>query len=215
LNGTAPSGNALPAALICGGQTTTRGLEEFAMSIRVVFASVFAAFLALGPGCDNEICEEGSVCLDGEEVERFGARECLMYCARLSTCGAPQAEDFDGCVEDCEHRFKDAPRETAELCACSEWSACDDLVEGRCSRHPGAGGRDGSGGSSTAGTAGQGGGAGSGGSSCGGAGGSSTPSDAGVAGTGGSSPLTCNRDCDCPLPDLCRGGVCVPPEAAN
>lgn len=199
------------------------------MSIRVIVAASFAGLFASGAGCDNTHCEEGAVCLDGEETESRRADECLMYCARLSTCEAPQAEDFERCVNRCEKRFHEAPRETAELCACAEWSRCEDLAEGRCSPHPGA---SGSGGQGAGGSSGQGAGGsaghtagGHGGSSCGGAGGAGgaggtggsagAPLDGGVAGSAGGSPPSCARDCDCPLPNFCRGGVCVPPEAAD
>ncbi len=198
------------------------------MSIRVIIAATFAGVFATGAGCDNTHCEEGAVCLDGEETEELRADECLMYCARLSTCDAPQADDFERCVKHCQKRFREAPRETAELCACAEWSRCEDLVQGRCSPHPGAGGSGGQGagghggqasggtaGSTCGGTAGSGGAGAAGGTSGSGANAGTGP-DAGVAGSAGTgSPPACTRDCDCPLPDFCRGGVCVPPEAAD
>ncbi|HEY6555678.1 MAG TPA: hypothetical protein VI072_00335 [Polyangiaceae bacterium] len=192
------------------------------MSMRVILIAAFAGLFVAGSGCDNTHCEEGAVCLDGEEVSGVREDECLMYCARLSTCGAPQAEDFGRCAEQCEKRFKEAPQETAELCACAEWSRCSDLVEGRCSPHPGAGGSSGqatggtggTGGYAAGGTGGHAAGGGAGGAGSGGSAGAL--SDAGAAGSGGtSSEASCTRDCDCPLPDFCRGGVCVPPEAAD
>ena len=199
------------------------------MSIRIMGASLFVLALLSGSGCNNTNCEQGAYCGDGEpQLKRPGGRECLMLCGQLALCDAPQARDFNACVADCEVRFESEPEETAMLCACAEWSSCEDITKNRCSDRPhGTGGSSGSGasgGSSGAGatsggasgasgSAGTAGAAGSGGTGAAGSGGTGTAGSggSGAAGTGGSGPITCGRDCDCPLPDVCVGGYCVAP----
>ncbi|HMJ15790.1 MAG TPA: hypothetical protein VK524_30450 [Polyangiaceae bacterium] len=181
------------------------------MSIRVIVVAALTGFFAFGSGCDNTHCEEGAVCLDGEETESLRGRECLMYCARLGTCGAAQADDFDQCTKDCEKSFQKAPQATARLCACAEWSACEDVVEGRCSSpSSGTGGAPNGTGGAPNGT----GGGCTRGCTAGASGAGGSPTDAGVSGSSGDAARSCTRDCDCPLSDLCRGGYCIPAEAA-
>lgn len=148
-----------------------------------------ALVLSLGApmsGCNIENCEQGADCTD--DVEKWeppdsrGTQQCLAYCNRLNVCGAPQAEDFDGCVAACEVRFEKLPRETAELCACITESRCEDAIDGRCTP-PG----DGAGGSHGGG-AGQGGSSTSGGSSS--TGGSTSSTGGSSNGSGGSSGST-------------------------
>jgi len=178
------------------------------ISIRIVGASLCALFLFSGAACNNTHCEEGAYCMDGKPRPDHAGRECLLLCGKLSACGAAEAADFDGCVADCEQRFESEPQTTAVLCACAEWSSCEDLSNRRCSDLPGPG---------NGGAAGAGGNGGAGGSTAGGSGGAggtggtagSGGSSAGTAGTG--SLLPCGRDCDCPLPDVCVDGVCVAP----
>jgi hypothetical protein len=206
------------------------------MSIRIMGASLSLFVLALfsGSGCNNTNCEQGAYCVDGEGSPKLGGgRECQMFCGRLAACGAPQADDFEACVADCDARFESTPEEAAVMCACAEWSSCDDIKHGRCSDPPrGSGGASGSGGSGGAsgsgatggasgssgtggagGTGGTAGVAGTGGTGAAGTGAAGTGGTgaAGTGGTGGSGPIACGRDCDCPLPDVCVGGYCVAP----
>ena len=164
------------------------------MSIRIVGASLCVLVMFSEAGCHNTNCEQGAYCVDGEPVPAKPAgRECLLYCGKLAACGGDGDSDFDGCVADCEARFESEPEATAVLCACAEWSSCDDVKRRRCSEPP----NHGSGGSA-------------------GSGGGSGGTDAGVAGSGGSggtAPIPCGRDCDCPLPDVCVGGFCTAPDA--
>lgn len=136
---------------------------------KYVLSGGIVAWLALAAGgCTIETCEQGAVCDKGDEIgdapERGGESnvgvhdetdQCLSYCDRLSVCGAPQAADFDACVNACKVRFERLPEQTAELCACIPHSRCEDVNEGRCSDDSGAGGTSGStgsGGSSSAGS---------------------------------------------------------------
>jgi hypothetical protein len=176
--------------------------RSFAMSIRIIGASLFVLALFSGTGCNNTNCEQGAYCVDGEPApKRDGGRECLMLCGQLALCGAPQAEDFNACVADCDARFESDPEETAMLCACAEWSSCEDITNNRCSDRPHGSGGSGSGGASGA----------SGSGASGGTAGAVGSAGTGAAGTGGTGPITCGRDCDCPLPDVCVGGYCVAP----
>jgi hypothetical protein len=148
------------------------------MSIRIMGASLFVLALFSGTGCNNTNCEQGAYCVDGEgTAKRDSGRECQMFCGRLAACGAPHADDFEACVADCDARFESTPEEAAVMCACAEWSSCDDIEHGRCSEPPrGSGGASGSGGSGGA----------SGSGATGGASGSSgTGGTASVGGTGG------------------------------
>jgi hypothetical protein len=200
------------------------------MSIRIMGACLFVLALFSGSGCNNTRCEEGAYCVDGEgTAQRGGGRECQMFCGRLAACGAPQADDFEACVADCDARFESTPEETAVMCACAEWSSCDDIKHGRCSEPPhGSGGASGSGGDGGAsgsgattggasgsngsgGTGGTAGVAGAGGTGAAGTNGASGTGATATGGAGGSEPITCGRDCDCPLPDVCVGGYCVAP----
>jgi hypothetical protein len=204
------------------------------MSIRIIGASLFVLALFSGTGCNNTNCEQGAYCVDDEPpLKRPGGRECLMLCGQLALCAAPQADDFNACVADCDARFESEPEETAMLCACAEWSSCEDITRNRCSDRPHGSGGSGSGGASGAsgsgasggtagavGSAGTGaagtggtGAAGSGGTGAAGTGGTGAAGSGGTgaAGTGGTGPITCGRDCDCPLPDVCVGGYCVAP----
>jgi hypothetical protein len=202
------------------------------MSIRIMGASLFVLALLSGAGCNNTKCEQGAYCVDGEGEPKRPARECLMLCGQLALCDAPQAEDFNACVTDCDARFESEPEETAKLCACAEWSSCEDITKNRCSDRPphasggasgtGAGGSSGTsggtagavgtGGAGAAGSAGTGA-AGTGGTGAAGTGGTGAAGTGGTgaAGTGGSGPISCGRDCDCPLPDVCVNGYCAAP----
>jgi len=188
------------------------------MSIRIIGASLFVLALFSGSGCNNTNCEDGAYCVDGERTDKRPGRECVMLCGRLALCDAPQAQDFNACVADCDGRFESDPEQTAMLCACAEWSSCEDITRNRCSEPPpGSGGSSGSANSSgAAGASGSDGSAGasaSGGTGAGGSGGTGTTGTGGTgaAGTGGAAPIACGRDCDCPLPDVCVGGYCVAP----
>jgi len=164
---------------------------------KYVLSGGIAAWLALATGgCTIENCEQGAVCDKGDEIgespERGGEGnasghdendQCLSYCDRLSVCGAPQAADFDACVNACKVRFERLPEQTAELCACIPQSRCEDVNEGRCSDASGAGGTaSGAGGSSSTGGSPSTGGTSSGGSHA--SGGSATTGT--HSGTGGS-----------------------------
>src|SRR5690606_6566884 len=124
------------------------------MTVRAAVVCL-AAFVALGvgSGCEIHSCEEGAIChdegrsRDGKKIEKM----CVEYCGRLSICGAPQAEDFDDCVEACLDRFEYLPEQTRKLCECAEWSSCKDVTEGRCSDEP-SGGRGSGGANGTAGS---------------------------------------------------------------
>ncbi len=153
---------------------------------------------------------------------------CGSYCARLSACGASQADDIEACIDACEDRFEYAHDYQRDLCECSEWSSCEDLEQGRCSsENPepvpvpvggstsvGGGTSSGSAGSSTGGSTspgpcGEGGAPSSGGQ--GGAGGAS--GGGGQGGQGGQAPnlpppTPCVRDCDCALTEWCVDGYC-------
>jgi hypothetical protein len=183
-------------------------------------------------GCTITTCEEGADCdgndHGGRDDDDDEHEQCVSYCGRLSVCGAPQARDFDDCVEACEDRLEALPERTAELCACAERSRCEDVIDGRCTE-PGSGGQGGSGGSSYGGSTSQGGAPGKGGTSSGGApsnGGSSSGgwttggtssgtggsseggSDAG--GAGGEDPgFACTCSCQCPSGQSCVSGYCA------
>jgi hypothetical protein len=199
-----------------------------------------SAAMSVG-GCNIENCEKGAHCMDGfddDDDDDDGASEheqCLALCERMSICGAPQARDFEKCVDACEDRFEVLPQQTAELCACIPRSRCEDVIDGRCTA-PGSGGAGGTGGSqanggsghggtyttggsdaggspTTGGSPGTGGSAETGGSDSGGSSGSST----GGSSTGGTSsgggggedpgtPCTCN--CQCPSGESCVDGYC-------
>jgi hypothetical protein len=215
------------------------------MSKSIVLGSLLGSlFLLASSGCDIETCEEGASCAFSETGDAPKApdaddhEQCLRYCVRVSVCGGSQADDIDECVEECETRFDVARTETAELCACAEWSSCEDVREGRCS--DGGGGRGGTssrGGSSAGGSSNQGGSSAGGapaggssnqgGSSAGGApaGGSSAggASNQGGSSAGGSASCTggtssgggaggegpCTCDCDCAAEERCVEGVCT------
>ena len=137
-------------------------------------------------GCNIENCERGAYCgeradKDYEDENADEHEQCLHYCERLSVCGAPQARDFDECVEACEDRFDELPEETAELCACTPRSRCEDVIDGRCS-DGGSGGQSGSGGTSSGGSPSQGGAYATGGSSNNGG----SPETGGSSNNGGS-----------------------------
>ncbi len=182
------------------------------MFIRIMGASFLVLALFSGSGCNNTNCQDGAYCGDGKRAPEHAGRECLMLCGRLALCDAPEAQDFNACVADCDARFESEPEQTAMLCACAEWSSCEDLSRKRCSQPPGSGGSAGVGGASGSGGTGA---AGSGGTGAAGSGGTgaagSGGSSAGTVGSGGSGPIACGRDCDCPLPDVCVGGYCVAP----
>jgi hypothetical protein len=188
------------------------------MSIRIVGASLCVLALFSGAACHNTNCEQGAYCVDGEPAPKRAGRECLLYCGKVGACGGDEAQDYDACVADCEARFESEPEETAVLCACAEWSSCDDVKQRRCSAlpNPNTGGAAGTGGNASGGAAGSSGGA----AGSGGAGGATT--DGGPAGSGGTagsgsggttSTIPCGRDCDCPLPDVCVAGFCTAPDA--
>ncbi len=161
-----------------------------------------------------------------ENHESFGSDDeglCVSYCARLSACGAKQADDIEDCIDACEDRFDHAYDYQRELCACSEWSSCEDLEDGRCSsEHPEpvpvpVGGSSSAGGSTSSGGAGS----STGGStaptgSCGDGGASgSGGAAAGGGGVGGEAPdlpppTPCVRDCDCLITEWCVDGYCGP-----
>lgn len=186
------------------------------ITIRRAMLSLLAGVcLVTAAGCEITTCEEGAVCTDEDGTQRSEQESsCVLYCGRLSVCGASQAEDFDDCVEACQERFERLPEQTAELCECAPWSRCEDVLEGRCSEGPPPGGGGGNGGgsggtngcgapggcSSGGGPSSGGAGVGTGGSApgsggapnhSGGAGG--TPSQAGAGGAAGA----CPEDCDC------------------
>jgi hypothetical protein len=207
------------------------------MSRMTLLGSFLGLSFALSvSGCNITTCEEGADCdgkdHDGDSDDNDDEHEqCVSYCGRLSVCGAPQARDFEACVEACEERFEVLPERTAELCACAEQSRCEDVIDGRCTE-PGTGGQGGSGGSSYGGSTSQGGAPGNGGSSSGGSpsnggsnssggsytnggsnssGGSSSGtggSDAG--GAGGEDPgIACTCSCQCPSGQSCVSGYCT------
>jgi hypothetical protein len=209
------------------------------MSKTMVMGSLLGLWLATAvSGCEIENCERGAHCGDGEEhdgVDDDEREQCENYCVRVSICGGPGADDLDECIEACEVRFDILPKQTAELCACAEWSSCEDVNNGRCS-DPGTGGSGGSstGGSSTGGSSNQGGSTASGGTAQGGApaqggaastggspaggssstggsatcqGGSSSGGESGGAAGEGSGACTC--DCDCSSGERCVEGLCT------
>jgi hypothetical protein len=176
-------------------------------------SSLIVSGLALGSACNNNVCEEGAVCNEGQ-ARSDSARECNLYCARLVVCDAPQADDFEACVASCSERFKEDPRQMAELCVCAEWSSCDDIAGERCSERPhGSGGSGGSGSGGTGATGSGGTGAtGSGGTGATGSGGSGAAGgSAGTGGTASDGGTPCVRDCDCPAGENCYSGVCAVP----
>ncbi len=135
-------------------------------------------------GCNIENCEKGAYCGDGSKSTGWDKDsderdQCMHYCERLSICGAPQARDFDECVNTCEDRFERLPEETAELCACTPRSRCEDVIDGRCTPSDGHGGSGGT--SATGGSPGQGGATSTGGSSNNGG----SPETGGSPATGG------------------------------
>jgi hypothetical protein len=167
----------------------------------IVMGSLLGVWFAMATtGCEIHSCEEGAVCSDTGhgDAPDFDERElCIQYCARVSVCGGPQADDIDECIDACEDRFDFLPEETRELCECAPRSSCEDVNDGRCS-DPGAGGSGGRGGSSAGGSANHGGttstggsstqgGSSSGGSSAGGAPSTGGASAGGAPSTGGSS----------------------------
>jgi hypothetical protein len=162
------------------------------MGIRVAVVSLaVVCALFTGSGCNIEHCEEGSTCKgdDDDSWNEGGGKECTMFCARLTLCGEV-GSGFQACVDECEASFQSDPQGQATLCACAEWSSCEDLSERKCSPKP-----SGSGGS----------GGGSGGNAAGGASGSG-----GGAGSAGSPGTPCAHDCDCPANEYCVGGLCAP-----
>jgi hypothetical protein len=136
------------------------GEETFMTKWAIVWLILGGSIATSVAGCNIENCEKGAYC--GEGISKGRERDnddeheqCLHYCERLSVCGAPQARDFDDCVDACEERFDELPEETADLCACIPRSRCEDVIDGRCT---GSGGHGGSGGTSaTGGSPGQGG----------------------------------------------------------
>lgn len=161
------------------------------MSRLILSGGMVACFVLAVGGCTIENCEQGAVCEKSDpqpEPPEIGGDsnvsapsqtdQCLGYCDRLSVCGAPQANDFDGCVKACKVRFEKLPKQTADLCACIPSSRCEDVVEGRCSDDSGSGG--------TSSSTGSGGGPGKGGSSStgGSSSGGSSQSNGGTATTG-------------------------------
>jgi hypothetical protein len=136
-------------------------------------------------GCNIENCEKGAFCGDGSRAGDWDDggdehEQCVHYCERLSICGAPQARDFDECVESCEDRFDRLPEQTAELCACTPRSRCEDVIDGRCTPTGGQGGTGGT--SATGGSPSYGGASTTGGSSNNGG----SPETGGSPATGGS-----------------------------
>jgi hypothetical protein len=152
----------------------------------------------------------------------------------MSVCGAPQATDFQDCIDACEARFELLPQQTARLCECIPRSRCEDVIDGRCT-DPGSGGSSGTGGSqSTGGSPSYGGSQASGGSDAGGSpgtggtgaggspetggspgtggapetGGTSTGGSA-TGGAGGENPeIPCTVNCECPSGQTCVDGYC-------
>jgi len=127
------------------------------MSKFVLSAGMVVGFALVAGGCTIETCEQGAVCDKGEQspdLPELGGEsnvsphdeteQCLGYCDRLSVCGAPQAEDFDACVNACKVRFEHVPEQTAHLCSCIPSSRCEDVIDGRCSDDSGTGGTSGS-----------------------------------------------------------------------
>jgi len=163
-------------------------MSKTMMGLALVFSLV-----APMSGCNIENCEQGADCTeDGDDLgppDRGESQQCLGYCNRLNVCGAPQAEDFDGCVAACEVRFEKLPKETAALCACIVESRCEDAIEGHCTPPgDGAGGSHASGGGAgTGGSSSTTGGASSTGGSSSATGGSSNGSGGGGGSTGGAS----------------------------
>ena len=193
------------------------------MTIRMLIVSLSATFVAISAalGCEIHTCEDGATCTDKDWGNDDRHVQCTTYCGRLSTCGAPQAEDFDDCVDACKTRFERLPEETHRLCECAPRSSCGDVIEGRCSPQPGGSGGscnacatggassgNPSGGSAPGGSANASGGDGnpSGGSTVGGA---SSGSGGASSGTGGDTGTSCQAACDCPVDQACVSGHCV------
>lgn len=156
------------------------------MSRTIMLGSLLGISVAMSVGgCSIENCEKGAHCTDGfgDDDDDDGDSEheqCLELCERMSVCGAPQAKDFDDCVDACEARFQVLPEQTAELCECIPRSRCEDVIDGRCTE-PGSGGTSGTGGTHSGGSHSTGGSSGDAGSPSGGT------DTGGSAGTGGSS----------------------------
>ena len=173
------------------------------MSKFVLSAGMVVGFALVAGGCTIETCEQGAVCDKGEQspdLPELGGEsnvsphdeteQCLGYCDRLSVCGAPQAEDFDACVNACKVRFEHVPEQTARLCSCIPSSRCEDVIDGRCSDDSGTGGTSGStgaGGASSTGGSHSTGGSSTGGSSTGGSTSSGPHSSSGGAAASGGS----------------------------
>lgn len=188
------------------------------MSIRVSIVSV-AVVCALfsSSGCNIENCEEGAVCNEDDSKHAGDDKQCAVYCARVTICD-PHAVEFSDCVDTCESGFETDPEITAQLCACAEWSSCEDITSGHCSAKPNGSGGNGSGGSNTGGQSSGGtsaGGTNAGGTSAGGtSAGGASGSGSGGSSTGGSGATdagtACAHDCDCPALEECVGGYCAP-----
>lgn len=163
------------------------------MSIRTTIVSLAGfVLLAAGSGCEISHCEQGAVCTDEDEDDRGDQHGidprvlCIAYCDRLDVCGAPQADDFDECVESCEERFDRSPERTLALCECAESSRCADVIEGRCtSKGTGTAGKGSGGRSNEGGSTNVSGGPSAGGSTAGGASAAGGPGSVAGSSTGG------------------------------